>query len=52
MFNGFYPQYDLAGRIQHTKFSSGFGMPSVFTDEACIPALQSIGIPLDSPNGV
>lgn len=25
----------------------GFGMPSVFTDEACIPALQSIGIPLE-----
>lgn len=29
MFNGFYPQYDLAGRIQHTKMDSGFnGIPS------------------------
>lgn len=25
MFNGFYPQYDLAGRIQHTKMDAGFG---------------------------
>ena len=25
MFNGFYPQYDLAGRIQHTKLDTGFG---------------------------
>ena len=24
MFNGFYPQYDLAGRIQHTKLDVGF----------------------------
>lgn len=29
MFNGFYPQYDLAGRIQHTKLDTGFSdMPS------------------------
>ena len=29
MFNGFYPQYDLAGRIQHTKLDTGLGdMPS------------------------
>ncbi len=25
MFNGFYPQYDLAGRIQHTKLDTGLG---------------------------
>lgn len=25
MFNNFYPQYDLAGRIQHTKLDTGFG---------------------------
>lgn len=24
MFNGFYPQYDLAGRIQHSKFDPSF----------------------------
>ena len=29
MFNSFYPQYDLAGRIQHTKLDTGFeGMSS------------------------
>lgn len=29
MFNSFYPQYDLAGRIQHTKLDTGVGqMPS------------------------
>ena len=29
MYKGFYPQYDLAGRIQHTKMDPGFnGMPS------------------------
>ena len=29
MFNGFYPQYDLAGRIQHTKLDTAIGgMPS------------------------
>ena len=33
MFNGFYPQYDLAGRIQHSKFDPGFGsMPSARID--------------------
>ena len=29
MFNSFYPQYDLAGRIQHTKLDTGVGqMPA------------------------
>lgn len=30
MFNSFYPQYDLAGRIQHTKLDTGISdrMPS------------------------
>ena len=29
MYNSFYPQYDLAGRIQHTKLDTGIGnMPS------------------------
>ena len=33
MFNGFYPQYDLAARIQHTKFDSGIGsMPAARMD--------------------
>ena len=28
-YNGFYPHYDLAGRIQHTKLDTGVGdMPS------------------------
>ncbi|MBQ8168746.1 flagellar hook-basal body complex protein FliE [bacterium] len=29
MYRGFYPQYDLAGRIQHTKMDPGLnGIPS------------------------
>ncbi len=29
MYNNFYPHYDLAGRIQHTKLDTGInGMPS------------------------
>lgn len=33
MFNGFYPQYNLAGRIQHTKLDTGFGsIPSARLD--------------------
>lgn len=28
MFNSFYPQYDLAGRIQHTKLDSNAGIQS------------------------
>lgn len=28
MFNGFYPRYELTGRIEHTKLDSGlYGMP-------------------------
>lgn len=41
MFNGFYPQYDLAGRIQHTKMDVGFGnMPSARMDR-----VESAGSP-------
>ncbi len=33
MFNGFYPRYELAGRIQHTKYDPGFnGIPSARMD--------------------
>ena len=33
MFNGFYPQYELAGRIQHSKYDPRFGaMPSARMD--------------------
>ena len=33
MFNGFYPQYQLAGRIQHSKYDPGFGtLPSARMD--------------------
>ena len=33
MFNGFYPHYELAGRIQHSKYDVGFGsMPSARMD--------------------
>lgn len=38
MFNSFYPQYDLAGRIQHTKLDTGFnGMPSARMDRVEAP---------------
>lgn len=30
--NSNFPQYDLAARIQHSKFDSGFGMPSMRMD--------------------
>lgn len=30
--NTYMPSYDLAGRIQHTKFASGYKMPSVRLD--------------------
>lgn len=30
--NSYFPNYDLAGRISHTKFSSGFNMPSIRMD--------------------
>lgn len=33
MFNGFYPHYELAGRIQHSKYDPGFsGIPSARMD--------------------
>ena len=33
MFNGFYPRYELAGRIQHTKYDPGFNqIPSARMD--------------------
>lgn len=33
MYNSFYPHYDLAGRIQHTKLDTGLsGMPSARLD--------------------
>jgi flagellar hook-basal body complex protein FliE len=36
----YFPNYDLAGRIQHTKFSSGFNMPSVRLDRVEKPETQ------------
>lgn len=30
--SSYFPNYDLAGRIQHTKFAQGFGMPSIRMD--------------------
>lgn len=37
---GYFPNYDLAGRIQHTKFSSGFNMPSIRLDRVEKPETQ------------
>ncbi|MBD5402620.1 flagellar hook-basal body complex protein FliE [bacterium] len=39
MYSNF-PQYDLASRIQHTKFSSGFDMPSIRMDRVEMPETQ------------
>ena len=36
----YFPNYDLAGRIQHTKFSSGFNMPSIRLDRVEKPETQ------------
>ena len=36
----YFPNYDLAGRIQHTKFSSGLNMPSVRLDRVEKPETQ------------
>ncbi len=33
----YFPQYDLAGRIAHTKFTSGFNMPSLRMDRVEMP---------------
>ena len=39
MFNGFYPRYELAGRIQHTKYDPGFnGIPSARMDRVEMPS--------------
>lgn len=37
---GYFPNYDLAGRIQHTKFASGFNMPSIRMDRVEKPETQ------------
>ena len=46
MYNSFYPNYDLAGRIQHTKLDTGFGgMPSARmnrVEEACSPDFKQV----------
>jgi len=36
----YFPNYDLAGRIQHTKFASGFNMPSIRFDRIEKPETQ------------
>lgn len=36
----YFPNYDLAGRIQHTKFASGFNMPSIRFDRVEKPETQ------------
>lgn len=36
----YFPNYDLAGRIQHTKFASGFNMPSIRLDRVEKPETQ------------
>ena len=40
MSNSYFPQYDLAGRIQHTKFASGYNMPSIRLDRVEKPETQ------------
>lgn len=35
--NSNFPQYDLASRIQHSKFASGYNMPSVRMDRVESP---------------
>jgi len=41
MFKGFYPQYDLSMRIQHTKLDTGFsGIPSARLDRIEKPETQ------------
>lgn len=32
MSNSYFPNYDLAGRIERTKFAQGFNMPSIRMD--------------------
>lgn len=38
MFNGFYPQYDLEARIQHTKLDSWGSIPSARMNRVEEPA--------------
>lgn len=38
--NSNFPQYDLASRIQHTKFASGYNMPSIRMDRVETPETQ------------
>lgn len=44
--SSFYPQYDLAGRIQHTKLDTGFGsVPSARmsrVEEAALPDFKQV----------
>lgn len=40
MSNSYFPQYDLAGRIQHTKYASGYNMPSIRFDRVEKPETQ------------
>lgn len=40
MSNSYFPQYDLAGRIQHTKFAQGYNMPSIRLDRVEKPETQ------------
>ena len=40
MSNSYFSQYDLAGRIQHTKYASGYNMPSIRFDRVEKPETQ------------
>lgn len=40
MSNSYFPQYDLAGRIQHTKYAAGYNMPSIRLDRVEKPETQ------------
>ncbi len=37
LHGNYFPNYDLAGRIQHTKFAQGYSMPSVRMDRVESP---------------
>ncbi len=39
--NSYFPKYDLAARIQHTKFDSGMKMPSARLDSVEKPETQN-----------
>ncbi|MBP3820216.1 flagellar hook-basal body complex protein FliE [bacterium] len=40
LHNSYFPNYDLAGRIQHTKFAQGYNMPSARMDRVESPESQ------------